>query len=60
MQHGLPNYFVTAPFDLTVLPAEVLAFFVALDALLDPTDSAPPMRGTQDSVYDAGNPAVHP
>jgi hypothetical protein len=62
MVHGLPSYYTILGFtlDLGNLPAEVVAFLAALDAAPEPVDFAPPMRGTQDSVYEDGNPAVHP
>jgi hypothetical protein len=62
MVHGIPFYFTILGFilDLAVLPPEVQAYLDELDAASEPVDVAPPMRGTQDSVYDVGNPAIHP
>lgn len=60
MDHGIPNYYSTPAVDYATLPDEVIAFLVELTNQVDPVDTAPPMRGTQDSIYDAGNPAVAP
>ena len=62
MVHGFPFYFTILGFllDLAVLPPEVQAYMDELDAQPEPVDIAPPMRGTQDSVYDPGNPAIAP
>ena len=59
--HGRPNYYtVIGDLDYFPDPADVIAFLLALDSLIDTPNIAPPMTGTQDSVYDPGNPAVHP
>ncbi len=61
MVHGFPNYFTVGQvLDLAILPPEVQAYMDELTAEPDPIDSAPPMHGTQDSIYDPGNPALYP
>jgi hypothetical protein len=61
MVHGTPNYFNLAPeLDIISFPPEVQAYMDELTAQPDPVDTAPPMHGTLDSIYDAGNPAVLP
>jgi hypothetical protein len=62
MVHGVPFYYTILGFvlDLSVLPAEVQAYMDELTAQPEPVDTSTPMHGTQDSIYDSGNPAIAP
>jgi hypothetical protein len=65
MVHGTPTYYQVVAKDLNIIanPASVQAYLDALTAKVEPKDTAPPMHGTQDSIYpptNPGNPAVRP